>query len=261
MKKPENCKIYLIGAGPGDPELLTLKAKRAIEESDAILYDQLVNPEILQHARPGTELVFVGKSKGRHVVPQEEINKLLADLAGKYTTVSRLKGGDPFIFGRGGEEIEFMLERGYCVEVIPGVTAASGAAASIGLPLTHRDYSSEVSFITGHKKMDGNYSDFTSLNIENRTVVIYMGVSALPEMAKEICRKPDNCKIPFVIVEKASTKNERVIRGRLGEIAEIAEKEKVSPPALLIIGNIVNYLDTIEKIKSHVQNQTTESTP
>lgn len=258
MNPQSSCKIYLIGAGPGDPELLTLKAVKAIQESDAILYDQLVNPEILKHAKPEAKLVFVGKSKGRHIIPQEEINKLIAELAETHAIVSRLKGGDPFIFGRGGEEIEFLLQRGYCVQVIPGITAASGAAASIGLPLTHRDYASEVSFITGHKKMDGDYSGFDSLDLKNRTVVIYMGVSALPEMMREICKNPENCDIPFVIVEKASTKDERVIRGRLKDLIEISQKEQLNPPALLIIGNIVNYLDATAAIQKKIKAQKME---
>ncbi len=247
---------YLIGAGPGDPELLTLKAVRAIESSQAILYDQLVNQEILQYASPGTEMVFVGKSKGRHIIPQEDINQLLVRLSKKYDCISRLKGGDPLIFGRGGEEMEVLLEHGVEVEVIPGITAASGAAAALGLPLTHRDYSSEVTFITGHKKMDGDYTAFQKIDLTNKTVVIYMGVTAMHEICRAICKGQESKNIPVAIIESATTKQQRVTRCVLGEIGKIAQKEEITPPALIIIGNVVNYLDRIERLKQVNINDT-----
>ncbi|MDH4262169.1 MAG: uroporphyrinogen-III C-methyltransferase [Spirochaetia bacterium] len=249
MKKT---KIYLIGAGPGDPELLSLKAVKAIQNSQAILYDQLVNKEVLKHAAPETKLVYVGKKKGAHVIPQDEINNLLVDLASKYDVVSRLKGGDPFIFGRGGEELEHLARHGYSCEVIPGITAASAAAAAIGLPLSHRDYASQIIFITGHKKEDGDYSAFTELDLHDKTAVIYMGVTALSEMVSEICKKNGNCNIPVAIIENATLPLQRVVRGNLGNISEIAQKADVKPPALLIIGNVVNFMDNIEKIKNEV---------
>lgn len=246
MKKT---KIYLIGAGPGDPELLTLKAIHAIQNSQAILYDQLVNKEVLAHAKPGTSLVYVGKKKGAHVIPQDEINRLLVELADQYEVVSRLKGGDPFIFGRGGEELEHLARHGYSCEVIPGITAASAASASIGLPLTHRDYASQIVFFTGHKKEDGNYSAFTEFDLKDKTAVIYMGVTALPDMVTEICKNRENCDIPIAIIENATLPGQRVVRGKLHNISEIAEKENIKPPALLIIGNVVNFMDNIEIIK------------
>jgi len=248
----KNTKIYLIGAGPGDPELLTLKAVKAIQSSQAILYDQLVNEAVLDHVTPGTKLVYVGKKKGVHVIPQDEINRLLVELADQYDVVSRLKGGDPFIFGRGGEELEHLARHGYSCEVIPGITAASAASASIGLPLTHRDYASQIVFITGHKKEDGDYSAFTELDLRDKTAVIYMGVTALPDMVAEICKKNGNCNIPIAIIESATLPGQRIIRGNLGNIAGIAEKAGIKPPALLIIGNVVNFMDNIEKIKNTV---------
>jgi uroporphyrin-III C-methyltransferase len=249
MKKT---RIYLIGAGPGDPELLTLKAVRAIQSSQAILYDQLVNKAVLEHAPEGAKLVYVGKKKGAHVIPQDEINRLLVELASEYDVVSRLKGGDPFIFGRGGEELEHLARHGYSCEVIPGITAASAASASIGLPLTHRDYASQIVFITGHKKDDGNYSAFTELDLTDKTAVIYMGVTALPDMVAEICKKKGNCDIPVAIIENATLPTQRCLRGILGNISEIAQKSDLKPPALLIIGKVVNFIDAIETIKNEV---------
>ncbi|MDH4199630.1 MAG: uroporphyrinogen-III C-methyltransferase [Spirochaetia bacterium] len=241
-------KIYLIGAGPGDPKLLTLKAIEAIQASQAILYDQLVNPDVLQYAQPGANLVFVGKKKGKHIIPQDDINKLLVELAGTYDTVSRLKGGDPFIFGRGGEELEHLAIHGYSCEVIPGITSAAAAAAYIGLPLTHRNYSSQIIFITGHKKEDGDYSEFTSLDLHDKTAVIYMGVTALHEIVREMCRKEGNCELPIAIIENATLPSQRVIRGTLGNIVEIASHTQITPPALIIIGNIIKFMDRIEEV-------------
>lgn len=245
----KNKKIYLIGAGPGDPELLTIKAINAIRNSGAILYDQLVNPEVLKYAPPETKLVFVGKKKGAHVIPQDEINRLLVELAGKFEIVSRLKGGDPFIFGRGGEELEHLARHGYSCEVIPGITSASGAAASIGMPLTHRNYSSQIIFITGHKKEDGDYSAFTELNLEDKTAVIYMGVTALRQMVAEICKNKDNCSLPVAIIENATLPDQKITRGKLDTIVEIAEKAQIKPPALIIMGKVIDFMDVIEKIK------------
>jgi uroporphyrin-III C-methyltransferase len=247
-------KIYLIGAGPGDPELLTLKAIEAIKKSQAILYDQLVNPEVLKYANSDTHMVYVGKKKGAHVIPQDEINRLLVELAGKYDVVSRLKGGDPFIFGRGGEELEHLARNGYNCEVIPGITSASAAAAYSGMPLTHRDYASQVVFITGHKKTNGDYSDFTDLDLEQKTVVIYMGVTALKEMVSEICKNKKNCEVPAAVIEKASLPGMRIIRGKLGNIAQKAIDADIQPPALIVIGNVINFLDTIENIKKGWKN-------
>lgn len=248
----KNKTIYLIGAGPGDPELLTLKAIEAIKQSEAILYDQLVNPDVLKYASKTAELFYVGKKKGAHVIPQDKINDLLVKMASKYSVVSRLKGGDPFIFGRGGEEVEHLALHGYDCKVIPGITAASAAASYVGLPLTHRDYASEIIFITGHKKEDADYSLFTGLDLEDKTAVIYMGVTALPEMVSEICKKNGNCNIPVAIIENASLPQQRIIRGQLGNIAEIAEKSNVQPPALIIMGKIINFIDRLEEIKNTV---------
>jgi len=242
----ENKKIYLIGAGPGDPELITLKAIRALQESRVVLYDQLVNPEILEHIPSTAQKIFVGKSKGNHSVPQDEINAILVDQAKKFDIVSRLKGGDPFIFGRGGEEVEYLVKLGFKVEVIPGVTSASGAASSILLPLSHRRYASEVVLITGHKKRNGDYKQFDSYNFKNKTVIIYMGITALREISQELCKKSENCKVPVAIIENATLPGQRMVRGELGKIVEIAEKNMIKAPSLIIIGAIVKFLDDID---------------
>lgn len=242
-------KVYLIGAGPGDPELLTLKAVRAIQESDAILYDHLINPETLRHSKENAELIYVGKSKGDHFLPQEKINEKLVELTARYPVVSRLKGGDPLIFGRGGEEYEFILRHGIECEIIPGITAAMGAGASLGLPLTHRNYSSEVVLITGHKKKDGNYGDFTALNLKNRTYVIYMVITALREITDEIMKNPENGDVPVAIIEKATRKNQQLITGTVSTIADIVDERNIQPPAILVVGEVVKFVKEIEEIR------------
>lgn len=245
-------KVYLIGAGPGDPDLLTLKAVKAIQESDVILYDHLINPETLRHCKDTARLHFVGKSKGDHTLSQEEINELIVELSGQYGVVSRLKGGDPLIFGRGGEEYEFILSHGIPCEIIPGITAAMGAGASLGLPLTHRNYSSEVVLITGHKKKDDDYSSFRGLNLKNRTYVIYMVITALKDITAELLHRPENAGIPVAIIEKATRKNQRLITGTVENIAEVVAREEVQPPAIMIVGEVVNFVAEIEAIKSRV---------
>ncbi len=245
-------KIYLIGAGPGDPELLTLKAVRAIRESDVILYDHLINPECLRHCREDAEIIFVGKSMGDHTLPQEEINELIVKLAGKYNVVSRLKGGDPLIFGRGGEEYEFILSHGLDCEIIPGITAAMGAGAALGLPLTHRNYSSEVRLITGHKKKNGVYSDFTALDLKNRTYVIYMAITALSEITGELLKNPENANVPVAVVEKATRINQRLVTGTVRTISQIVKEQNVQPPAILIVGQVVKFVEEMQLLKAKV---------
>jgi uroporphyrin-III C-methyltransferase/precorrin-2 dehydrogenase/sirohydrochlorin ferrochelatase len=241
-------KVYLIGAGPGDPELITLKAIRALGESDAVLYDHLINPEILRHCKNDAEFIFVGKSKGDHTLPQEEINTLIVDLIARHNTVSRVKGGDPYIFGRGGEEFEFVINSGIYCEVIPGITSASGASTSCHIPLTHRDYASEVIFITGHKKKEGDFRAFSSLDLKRKTYVIYMAVSSVSDIVEEIIKKPENRKIPVAVVEKATLKNQRVITGIVENISELIAENNIQAPALIILGEVVNFHNRVREI-------------
>lgn len=246
-------KVYLIGAGPGDPDLLTLKAVKAIQSSDVILYDHLLNPETLRHCKEDAEVVFVGKSKGDHHLNQEEINDLLLDLSRKHNIVSRLKGGDPLIFGRGGEEYEHLLRAGVECEIIPGITAAMGAGAALGLPLTHRDYSSEVVIITGHKKKDDDYSTFSGLSLKNKTYVIYMVITALGEITGELLNNPENKNIPVAIIEKATRKNQRLITGTVSTITDIVNEANVQPPAIMVVGEVVRFVVEMEEIKKNIK--------
>lgn len=243
-------KVYLIGAGPGDPELLTLKAVRAIAESDVILYDQLINPEVLRHARSDAELVYVGKSMGDHTLPQNEINQLLVDLTHKYGTVSRVKGGDPLTFGRGGEEYEFILRHGIPCEIIPGITSAIASSAIFGMPLTHREYASSVTFMTGHKKAPGEPSDFTALDLKKRTIVVYMGLSSLSDIMDALQKNPENLHTPVAIVEKVSRANQRILFGEVGTITTIVAGADVKSPALIVIGDVVSFAQSLQSVKA-----------
>jgi len=242
-------KVYLIGAGPGDPELLTLKAVRALEESDVILYDQLVNPDIIKFVKENVKLVFVGKQKSNHTLPQDEINQLLYEYTKDYETVSRLKGGDPFVFGRGGEEYEYLLTRGVECECIPGITTALGAAASLGMPLTHRDYASGLSLITGHRKEKGFHEAVSKLDLHNKSCVFYMGVTSLAEITSEILRNKIFASIPAMIVENATRENQRVVTGTVATIADIAKEHEISPPAILIFGEAVSFYLRMKELR------------
>lgn len=248
-------KVFLIGAGPGDPDLLTLKAVRALEESEAILYDHLVNPEILRHCSKKCEFHFVGKSKGDHTLTQDEINALIIELSKKYNVVSRVKGGDPYIFGRGGEEYEYVLEHGIDCDVIPGITSASGASTSCHIPLTHRDYASEVIFMTGHKKKDEDYLNFRSLDLNQKTYVIYMAVTSVNEIMDEIMKKPENKNVPAAVIEKATRKNERVFAGTVETISDIVKEKNVRPPALLIVGEVVKFYTRVNELRSRLEGK------
>jgi len=241
-------KIYLIGAGPGDPELLTLKGVRALQESDCVLYDQLINPEILSHCRDDAELVFVGKSKGNHTLSQESINTLLVEKAKQYRVVSRVKGGDPFVFGRGGEEYEVAVRNGFVCEVIPGITSASGAATSGLIPLTHREFSSEIVFMTGHRRERDDFATFAALNLDRKTHVIYMAVSSVREIMLQIMKRPENGTVPVAVIEKATRTNQRIVTGTVETIADRMDESGIEPPALLIVGEVVRFRDRIDEI-------------
>jgi uroporphyrin-III C-methyltransferase / precorrin-2 dehydrogenase / sirohydrochlorin ferrochelatase len=232
-------EVYLIGAGPGDPDLMTFKALRLLQHADVVLYDRLVAPEILDMARRDAERIYVGKQRADHAMDQKDINQLLADLAKQGKHVARLKGGDPFIFGRGGEEIELLAEQGVPFQVVPGITAASGAASYAGIPLTHRDHAQSVRFVTGHLK-DGTIDhDWSQFQLTTETLVFYMGLVGLPVICQRLIESGRSPDTPVALVEKASTREQRVIIGTLATMEDIVGREQPKAPTLTIVGNVV----------------------
>jgi len=234
---PEKGFVSLVGAGPGDPELLTLRALRVMQSASVVLYDHLVSQPLVDLARRDAERIYVGKEQDRHALPQQEINALMVRLAREGKRVVRLKGGDPFIFGRGGEEIEALLEHGIAFEVVPGITAAAGAASYAGIPLTHRDYAQSCVFVTGHLKNGSAQLDWQALTRPNQTVVVYMGVGALARICRGLIEHGMPASMPAALVEKATLPEQRVTEGTLGNLPELTRDAK--PPALLIVGEVV----------------------
>jgi uroporphyrinogen III methyltransferase/synthase len=239
--------VCLVGAGPGDPGLLTFRAFDLLQVCDAVVYDYLAHPMIIAAAPEHAERIYVGKQAGRHTLPQADINQLLIDLARQGKIVVRLKGGDPYIFGRGGEEAEQLAAAGVPFVVAPGVTAAAGAAAYAGIPLTHRDYASSVTFITGHEDPTQAESDipWDLLAQGGGTLVFYMGVGQLPRLVKELTRRGRAPRTPVALVEWATLPRQRVVTGTLADIVERAREASVKPPALIIVGDVVKLRKTL----------------
>ena len=231
--------VYLVGAGPGDPDLLTLRAARLLGEAELVVHDGLVDPAVLAMARPDAELVSVAKSRARHTLPQHEINALLVREALAGRDVVRLKGGDPFVFGRGGEEAEACRAAGVRVEVVPGISAAMGAAAAAQIPLTHRDSASIVSFVAGQCK-GLTEQDWAGLAGKGRTLVIYMGVKTAPQIAEKLMADGLAPDMPLAVIENAARANMRVLRGSLAGLPELVERERIKSPALIIIGHVTS---------------------
>ncbi len=233
-------KVFLVGAGPGDPELLTLKAARVLREAEAVVFDHLVGEGVLDLLNPSARRIYAGKEAGNHALPQDQINRLLVDLALEGLRVVRLKGGDPFIFGRGGEEMEELLASGIECEVVPGITAASGISACTGMPLTHRDHSRTVVFTTGHLK-DGTVNlDWPALARPHQTVVIYMGLGALEIICRELSRHGLPADTPAAVVHAGTTPEQVTVTATLGTIVEAVRKAALKSPALIMIGSIVS---------------------
>ena len=231
--------VYLIGAGPGDPDLMTFKALRLLQRADVVLYDRLVGPGILELARRDAEKVYVGKQRAEHAVPQSEINAELLKLAQSGKRVARLKGGDPFIFGRGGEEIADLMAAGIDFEVVPGITAASGAACYGGIPLTHRDYAQSVRFITGHTKNHELNLPWQQYLNPAETLVFYMGLAGMSIIVNALMAAGREADTPVAIVERATLPDQRVLTGTLASIEAVAADAKPQAPTLLIIGDVV----------------------
>ncbi len=231
-------KAWLVGAGPGDPDLLTLRALRILQTADVILHDRLVSDEILALARRDADLIPVGKKPGGAGTTQEEINETLVELVRIGKHVCRLKGGDPFIFARGGEELEALHEAGFTAEIVPGITAAAGCAAYAGIPLTHRDASQSVAFVSAHGKDSVDRLDWPLLARDRQTLVFYMAVGRFPELMQALIRHGRSASTPIAVIERGTTPDQRVIRGCLGQLQMLRESRRIEPPAILIVGEV-----------------------
>jgi len=238
--KPTTGIVYLVGGGPGDPELLTIKALRILQQADIIIYDRLVSAEVLNLARRDAERIYAGKKRAQHTLSQDSINELLIHHAKQGKRVVRLKGGDPFIFGRGGEEIETLVEENIAFEVVPGITAASGCASYAGIPLTHRDHAQSCVFVTGHLKSDSTNLDWHYLARSNQTLVIYMGLIGLEDICNNLVKHGLSADTPAALVQKGTTPDQKVIISSLANLAEDIITYKPKPPTLIIIGSVVS---------------------
>ena len=242
-------EVFLVGAGPGDPDLLTFKALRLMQKADVVLYDNLVSKPILEMTRRDAERIFVGKMRGNHTLPQEGINDLLVRLALEGKRVLRLKGGDPFIFGRGGEEIEKLAEHKINFQVVPGITAASGVSTYAGIPLTHRDYAQSCVFVTGHLKDNSMDLDWEMLARPKQTIVVYMGLQGLEMLCAKLIQHGLPADTPAAIVQQGTTPQQRVISGNLATLPGNPEVETLHAPTLIIIGGVVSLREKLSWFK------------
>ena len=241
-------KVYLVGAGPGDYKLLTLKGLECIRKADVIVYDRLANINYLKEAKKGCEFINVGKASSHHLLPQDQINRLIADKALEGKIVTRLKGGDPYVFGRGGEEGELLKAEGIEFEVVPGVTSAIGGLCYAGIPITHRDHASSFHVITGHLRKDGKENpeiNWNALANMKGTLVFLMGVSNLKNISENLIKEGMSKDTPVAFVSWATRYNQRVVTATLEDAYEVAIREEVKPPTLIVVGTVVNLRDTL----------------
>ena len=239
-------KVYIMGAGPGDLELLTLKGKRAIEEADCVVYDRLINPRILDFAKKDAEVIYLGKGNTEGGIIQDEINRTIVTKALEGKTVARVKGGDPFVFGRGGEEIQSLFDNGISFEVIPGITSSISVPAYAGIPVTHRGVARSFHVFTGHTMEDGTWHNFEAIAKLEGTLVFLMGIKTLPIIVNDLVKNGKDPKTPVAIIEKGATADQRVTVGTLENIIEKAKERKIVPPAITIIGEVVNLRETFK---------------
>lgn len=245
MQKPGT--VYLIGAGPGDPDLLTVKALRYLQKADVVVYDRLVSDEIMALVPEDAKLVAVGKAPKQHIVPQDQINELLVEYARSTNIVVRLKGGDPFIFGRGSEEAQRLVEAGVPFKVIPGITAAQGCATSLHVPLTHRGLATGVRYVTGHCRNDVPLDlNWSSLADEETTLVVYMGLAAIEEISRELIAHGMRADMPVLAISKGTTRDERHILADLRSVHQVAKQQNLRAPTLFIIGEVASFTGQLQ---------------
>lgn len=253
-------EVYLVGAGPGDPELLTIRALRLLQSADIVVYDALVSDGVMAFVPQTTERIYVGKTRANHTLPQAEINTLLIKLALQGRNVVRLKGGDPFIFGRGGEEIETLAAWGIPFQVVPGISAANGVSSYAGIPLTHRDYAQSVLYTTGHLK-DGTINlDWVALTRPHQTVVIYMGLGGLAEICRKMIANGQSPNMPAAVVQQGTTNKQKVVSGTLTTLNDLVVAAKLKSPSLIIVGEVVSlraklaWFESSEKVPNNILN-------
>ena len=233
-------EVYLVGGGPGDPELLTFRALRLMQQADVVLYDRLVAPKILEFVRKDAKRIYVGKERDRHALPQAEINQMLVDLAKQGRRVLRLKGGDPFMFGRGGEEIDLLYENNIPFQIVPGITAASGCASYAGIPLTHRSYAQSCLFVTGHLKDGSMNLNWQTLVQPQQTLAVYMGTHSLDILSRQLIKHGMKKSMPAAIIQQGTTGDQNVYLSTIERLPEVPKENNVKPPSMIIIGEVVS---------------------
>ncbi|CDQ19788.1 Uroporphyrinogen-III C-methyltransferase [Halobacillus karajensis] len=250
-------KVYIVGAGPGDYELITIKGLKAIQEADVILYDRLINQELLDEAKEGVELVFCGKQPNHHALSQTTINHLLCKYALQGKTVTRLKGGDPFVFGRGGEEAEELAKRSIPFEIVPGVTSGIAAPAYAGIPVTHRDYSSSVAFISGVNKQGEDEEEYWERVVKSMdTLCIYMGVKKLPDICERLVKYGRSQKTPIALIQWGTTEQQKTVTGTIETI--MTKAESIQNPAMIVVGDVVQLRDKLQWFESSIREECVE---